>query len=292
MRTTDTPSTLSTTAKDKEMKRLDGKLGASSLKLVEKASKGFHPVSNLVDMDVLVCVAFLLTVPPAKKSKSTFCSLSTCHSLVFYQITIPDLIAERIHSKYKSIETTKCLLTSYITGVSHIIMQAPPRPTDQAEPSIPPETLSNDANMNHTVIVHRKAANHAFPFDLPIEELHLVKKLRLEKHLPTTDEAAKSTASPNISVGLPPPAADNEDANADLVTDTQPNVVVTGSWILEEDAKLTRTVANTSKKKYGKEYKTDWVVIATLVPGRTKKVFEKMARYLGLHHRPNDVTCG
>jgi hypothetical protein len=61
--------------------------------------------------------------------------------------------------------------------------------------------------------------------------------------------------------------------NADAVTDTQLNTVVTrvtGRWRLEEDAKLTYAVVNTSKKRCGKEYKTDWVAISALVPGRTK----------------------
>jgi hypothetical protein len=40
---------------------------------------------------------------------------------------------------------------------------------------------------------------------------------------------------------------------------------------VEEDAKLTNAVANTSKKNWGKEFKTDWVKIATLVPGRTRR---------------------
>jgi hypothetical protein len=34
---------------------------------------------------------------------------------------------------------------------------------------------------------------------------------------------------------------------------------MTGSWTSEEDAKLTSAVANTSKKKWGNEYKIDWV---------------------------------
>jgi hypothetical protein len=58
------------------------------------------------------------------------------------------------------------------------------------------------------------------------------------------------------------------------VTDTQPNNVATRVtrrlWTLEEDTKLTSAVANISKKKWGKEYKTDWPAIAALVPGRTK----------------------
>jgi myb proto-oncogene protein len=45
--------------------------------------------------------------------------------------------------------------------------------------------------------------------------------------------------------------------------------VATGRWTLEEDANLTSAVANTSKKKWGKEYKTDWAAVAALVLGRT-----------------------
>jgi hypothetical protein len=47
---------------------------------------------------------------------------------------------------------------------------------------------------------------------------------------------------------------------------------VTGSWTPEEDAKLHSAFTNTGtcKKKYGKEYKTDWGAIIALLPGRTK----------------------
>jgi hypothetical protein len=103
--------------------------------------------------------------------------------------------------------------------------------------------------------------------DIPVAR----KKPRLEEPLSIpADEAASKTASPDISVDLPPPAADDDDVNADTVMDTQPNAGATGRWTLEENAKLTRAVANTSKKKHGKEYRTDWVTIAALFPGRTK----------------------
>jgi hypothetical protein len=145
--------------------------------------------------------------------------------------------------------------------------------------------------MNGTVIISRKAAKRTLPWDLAAEELLLLssqppqaedipaarKKPRLEEPLPTiTDEAARKTGSPDVSVDLPPPpAADDDDANAnahiDPVMDTQPNIVATGSWTLEEDAKLTSAVWSTSKKRWGKEYKTDWVAVAALVPGRTNK---------------------
>jgi myb proto-oncogene protein len=41
-------------------------------------------------------------------------------------------------------------------------------------------------------------------------------------------------------------------------------------WTVEEDEKLTSAVTNTRKKKCGKEYRTDWVTVAALLPGRTK----------------------
>jgi hypothetical protein len=178
-------------------------------------------------------------------------------------------------------------------------MQAPPSPPSnqaEAEAIIPMEIVSNeDANMNGTVIISRKAANRTLPWDLAAEELLLLssqlpqaedipaarKKQRLDEPLPTTtttttttDEAARKTDSNDLSVGLPPSAADGDidDANADIdpVMDTQPNAVASGNWTLEEDVKLTSAVANTSKKRWGKEYKTDWNAVAALVPSRTQ----------------------
>jgi hypothetical protein len=98
------------------------------------------------------------------------------------------------------------------------------------------------------------------------------KKPRLEEPLPTTDEAAGKTTSPAVSLGLPPPppAADVDDANANPVTNTQPNAGGTGRWTTDEDAKLTHAFVNTYKKKHGNEYTPDWVAISALVPSRTK----------------------
>jgi hypothetical protein len=179
-------------------------------------------------------------------------------------------------------------------------MQAPPSPptTNQAEAEaiIPMEIVSNeDANMNGTVKISRKAAKRTLPWDLTAEELLLLssqppqaedipaarKKPRLEESLPTTtDEAARKTDSNDLSVGLPPPPAadiDIDDANTDAdtntdidpVMDTQPDAVATGNWTLEEDEKLTSAVTNTRKKKHRGEYAPDWMEISSLVPGRT-----------------------
>jgi hypothetical protein len=41
-------------------------------------------------------------------------------------------------------------------------------------------------------------------------------------------------------------------------------------WTPEEDKMLTSAVKTTCKKKYGEEYRTHWVAIAELVPGRTR----------------------
>jgi hypothetical protein len=139
-------------------------------------------------------------------------------------------------------------------------------PTEEAEIFIPTETvLSNGPNVNPTVAVRRKAAkrseswyqNLAVPLSIPAR-----KKPRIAEPLPTTttDEAARITASTDVSVGIPPP-------NPDPVTDTQPNA---DRWTPEEDAKLTNALTKTCKKKRGKEYTIDWLAVATLVPGRTK----------------------
>jgi hypothetical protein len=158
-------------------------------------------------------------------------------------------------------------------------------PTVKAEASIPTENVSDDEpDWNRKVKVRRKAAKR-LPFELSEEELDLVsqdgdedtparKKPRLEEPIPTTtDKAARKVDSPDVSEGLPPPNADNDDANAnaDPVTDTKPNAGATGRWTLEEDAKLTLAVSNTSKKKWRKEYTSDWAAITALIPGRTER---------------------
>jgi hypothetical protein len=146
-------------------------------------------------------------------------------------------------------------------------------PTETVSSS-PNMTVSNVPNMNRTVApVRRKAAKRTLPWDQAAGELLMSqdednparKKLRLEEEpLPTTtDAAARKTATPDVSRGLPPPAVNNddEDANIDAVTDTQPNAGsinrASARWTFEEDAKLTSAVAKTLKKKYGKEYKSD-----------------------------------
>jgi hypothetical protein len=152
------------------------------------------------------------------------------------------------------------------------------------------ENVRDDPNPNPIVAARRKAAKRTLPWDLAAGELDLVspqaedipaaarKKPRLEEPLPTTtDEAARKNASPDVSVVdyLPPPPSDNAAVYVDpMPDDTQPNDGATraiGHWKQDEDAKLTSAVANTSKKRCGKEHKTDWDAVAVLVPSRTKK---------------------
>jgi hypothetical protein len=142
----------------------------------------------------------------------------------------------------------------------HIIMQAPPPLADQAEAEaiIPMEPVSNDATMNLTVIISRKAAKRTLPWDLGAGELDLVSpphqaevvparmKPRLEKHFSaSTDEATRKTASPDVSEGLPPPVADDDYANADPVTETQPTTGVNDLGLLELSTKGSRAKAAT-----------------------------------------------
>jgi uncharacterized protein (DUF2237 family) len=150
-------------------------------------------------------------------------------------------------------------------------------PTDQAEASIPTETVREGPNLNLTVTVRRKAAKRserwyqttAAPLFTPAR-----KKPRRDRELeplPTaTDEAARKTASPESSVGLlPRPTTYSDDAYAVHVTDTQPNAGATratGPFTLEEDAKLTSAVP---ANRFGKMQRVDWITVASLVPGRT-----------------------
>jgi hypothetical protein len=134
------------------------------------------------------------------------------------------------------------------------IIQGPPTPTTgQAEAPIPPETLSNGSDMNGAVTNSRKVAKRSLPWDLRAGEL-----------LVSQDENNPAKKKPRLGDTLPTPG-----------TDTQPNAGAgtraTGSWTLEEDAKLTSAMTNTSKMKWGEEYKTDFDAVAALVPGRTLK---------------------
>jgi hypothetical protein len=171
----------------------------------------------------------------------------------------------------------------------------------KAEAIIPPEIVSSEsATTSTTVRLRRRAANRTEPLYLrrstrqrqppgyfasppppQDEEIPARKKPRLEEPLPTTaDQAARKTDSPDVSEGHFPPGAggeiDNDDANenAEPETDSQTNAGVTmvthRHWTSEEDAKLTSAVTNTSKKKYGKGYKTDWGAVAVIVPSRTQ----------------------
>jgi hypothetical protein len=182
-------------------------------------------------------------------------------------------------------------------------------PTDQAETSITAETVMvlNDPNLNRTFTVRRKAAKRSESWyqttSAPLNRTFTVrrkaakrseswyqttsaplplpsrKKPRLEEPLlppsTTTDEASRKTGSPDMSVGLPPPVFDNanNDSNAESVTDTQPNAGATGRWTPEEDAKLTSAVTNSTynQTKKGKQNQIDWVAVAVLVLGRTKR---------------------
>jgi hypothetical protein len=155
-----------------------------------------------------------------------------------------------------------------------IIMQGPPEDNDD-EGSISMENEREDPTLSDTFAVRRKAAKRTLPWDLAADELELVspqqaediratKRPRLEESsFALTDEAAAELSSHDTVVSLP--AADADHADADPVKGYR----ATGSWTPQEDAKLNSAPTNTSKKTWGKEYKTDWAAVAALVPSRT-----------------------
>jgi hypothetical protein len=149
------------------------------------------------------------------------------------------------------------------------------------------ETVRDDPSMNRTFAVRRKAAMRTFPWKLTAEELQLAlprtpdedediratKRPRLEEPVPTSiDEDATEKTSHATTVALSAAATAADSDASDPVMDMHPNVMTTGAyrhWTPEEDAKLTSAVTDTCKIKWGKEFKTDWVAIAALVPDRT-----------------------
>jgi hypothetical protein len=162
-------------------------------------------------------------------------------------------------------------------------MHGPPAtPTEDDEASIPTEHERNGPSINPTIRVRRKAAKHTLPWKLAADEIQLAlsppqdedtratKRPRLEEPVPTSTDGATTedatTAFPSTDATFA--TADNDDTNADPVTEMQPNARTTGAtgnWTVVEDAKLTGAATNTRKKKKGK----NWVAIAALVPGRT-----------------------
>jgi hypothetical protein len=101
------------------------------------------------------------------------------------------------------------------------------------------------------------------------EDSSATKRPRLEKHFPASlDEATTKNTSHGTAVVFP------DAADLDSVMNIHPNATTTETtghyWSPEEDVKLTSAFANTLKKKWGEEYRIDWVAIAALVPGRTK----------------------
>jgi hypothetical protein len=175
-------------------------------------------------------------------------------------------------------------------------MQDPSTPTevDEAEASIPTEHGRDgpNTNLNCTFTVRQKAEKRTFPWKLTADEIQLAsprprdededeeiretKRPRLEEPLHTsTDEGTTENTQHTTTVALPPPdtaAVDHADSGS--VMDMYPKLGTTGAircWTPEEHAKLTNAVTKTPKKKCGKELNIDWVTVAALVPGRTKK---------------------
>jgi hypothetical protein len=123
-----------------------------------------------------------------------------------------------------------------------IIMQ---EPTEEDEAFISTENEREDPNPNSTddtFSLQRKAAKRTLPWDLAVDELELV----------SPQQAEDIRAMKRSRLEEPSSASTDE------------------AWTVEENAKLSSAVANTLKKKWGKEYKIDWVAVAALVPGRTE----------------------
>jgi hypothetical protein len=139
-----------------------------------------------------------------------------------------------------------------------------PSPTDQAEASIPTETVRESSNQNLTLTVCRKAAKRSESWYQTTSEPLLTparKKPRLEEPLPTTaDEVDRETPAPDVPAGIPPPDATNDaNANADLVTDTKPNPGAAWVWSLDTQKKCKLTNAALKPRRGDAGVQTRWV---------------------------------
>jgi hypothetical protein len=147
--------------------------------------------------------------------------------------------------------------------------------------------------MNRTVAVRRTVAKRTHPFDLEAGELHLVSSTPQAEDIPAARESrASRSLFPQQQTKLLERQRHLTFRWSFLLllllplimmtqTDTQTSAAatrVTRHWTSEEDAKLTSAFANTSKIKWGKEYKINWDAVAALVPSRTKKQCRKRWR--------------
>jgi hypothetical protein len=147
-------------------------------------------------------------------------------------------------------------------------------PTDQAAEtsSIPTVTVSEDPNLNLTgaFTVRRKAAKRSESwYQTTSEPLPIPARKKPRRGEPLSTTTATDAATDH--------AAATTDSDHPVMN-MHPIVRTSGKshrWIPEEDVKLLSAVTNTPKKKWGKGYKTDWVGIAVLVPGKTRNQCQK-----------------
>jgi hypothetical protein len=218
-----------------------------------------------------------------------------CKSAKFQ--TIADLMPEVLRSDVATVEGMQTSAPSsnkrandsapHIVSTTCIVDEAARKATtpDVSE-GLPPTVAGNDdanvvtvsgSNMSGTF--RRKAAKRTEPCYRALSPQNLAAPLPPSPQ----DEDIQETKRPRLenpyentshATTLAPPAAAHADSvpvmNTQLNTRTARTAGVPRRWTPEEDAKLTSAITDTFKKKWGKEYKNDWVAIAARVPGRTK----------------------
>jgi hypothetical protein len=156
--------------------------------------------------------------------------------------------------------------------------------TDEASIPTEPERTTNEPNKSISgTTLKRKVCTETCVTKLsaqhikssPDEDIPARKKPRLQVSLPAiAADADTLNASPDAGVAAPVASADTGGTDPMTASPMQPNDgaarVPPRWWTPEEDKALTSAVKTTCKKKDGEEYRTDWVAIAELVPGRTR----------------------
>jgi hypothetical protein len=175
-------------------------------------------------------------------------------------------------------------------------------PADTDEASIPTEPES--MNMSGTTL-KRKACTKTCVTKLtaanikssPEEDIPAKKKPRLQVQVSLPAIAADAdtlNVPPDAIVAAPVASSDAGGTDPVTASPMKPNGGAARAphswWTPEDDKKLASAVKTTCQKKYGEGYRLDWVAIAVLVPGQTKRQCVNRWETALFSKRGNDTT--
>jgi phage gpG-like protein len=177
-----------------------------------------------------------------------------------------------------------------------------PADTDEAPIPTEPESMNLSGT---TTTLKRKAAKRTCVTKLtaanikssPEEDIPARKKPRLQVQasLPAIVAADADTLNASPDAGVTAPVASVDAGRYPMAASPMKSNNVEAfrlplHWTPEEDTKLASAVNTTCKKKHHGEYRTDWVAITALFPGRTKQQCYRRW-HNSLHSKSDETTA-